>query len=102
MASKYTHVNFDSDVENVAPGAGMTGFDARFGREALELENSGVSRIRIDPRTRIPFGHTHETQEEVYIVLRGSARLKLDDEILELKQWDAVRIAPGVMRNLEG
>ena len=61
----------------------------------LELEQSGVSYFRIAPDFRTPFGHTHGEQEEVYVVTSGSARLKLDDEVLELGQWDAVRIPPG-------
>jgi mannose-6-phosphate isomerase-like protein (cupin superfamily) len=50
----------------------------------------------------VPFGHHHELQEEVYVVLAGSAKLKLDDDILELEPWDAVRIAPGIVRDVEG
>jgi mannose-6-phosphate isomerase-like protein (cupin superfamily) len=49
----------------------------------------------------MPFGHSHERQEEIYVLIGGSARLKLDDELLELEPWDAVRIAPDTTRNLE-
>jgi quercetin dioxygenase-like cupin family protein len=49
----------------------------------------------------MPFGHNHKEQEEVYVVAGGSGRLKLDDDVLELARWDAVRIAPEVMRALE-
>jgi mannose-6-phosphate isomerase-like protein (cupin superfamily) len=101
MSADYTKVNFETDVENLAPKFGMEGFDARFAREPLGLSNSGVSRLRIDGGVRAPFGHRHAEQEEVYVVLAGSARLKLDDEIVDLEQWDAVRIAPDVMRALE-
>jgi mannose-6-phosphate isomerase-like protein (cupin superfamily) len=40
-------------------------------------------------------------QEEVYVVLCGSGRMKVDDEIVELKEWDAVRVAPGTWRGYE-
>ncbi|MFL5893637.1 MAG: hypothetical protein ACJ76Z_00825 [Thermoleophilaceae bacterium] len=97
----YTVVNFE-DLENPAPKFGMgDGMDVRFGREALGLKNSGVSRYRIEPGFRVPFGHKHSEQEEVYVVTAGSARLKLDEEVVELKQWDAIRIAPEAMRALE-
>ena len=49
----------------------------------------------------MPFGHHHNQQEEVYVLISGSARLKLDDEIIEMKPLDAVRIAKETMRNFE-
>jgi mannose-6-phosphate isomerase-like protein (cupin superfamily) len=98
----YTVVNL-KQVENVAPKFGLSpGLESRFARVPLELENSGLSYFRIAPEFRAPFGHTHEEQEEIYLVVSGSARLKLDDEVVELSEWDAVRIPRGIMRALEG
>src|SRR5919106_26912 len=68
---------------------------------ALELEQSGLGYQRVPPGYRFPYGHTHKKQEEVYVVLRGSGRMKLDDEIVELKEWDAVRVPPGTWRGYE-
>ena len=53
------------------------------------------------PNYRFPYGHTHQKQEELYVVLSGSGQIKLDDEIVELKQWDAVRVPPGTWRGYE-
>jgi mannose-6-phosphate isomerase-like protein (cupin superfamily) len=75
--------------------------EARFARGPLALEQSGLTYFRYAPSFRMPFGHKHAEQEEVYLVLDGSARLKLDDEIVELERWDAVRIPPGTMRSLQ-
>jgi mannose-6-phosphate isomerase-like protein (cupin superfamily) len=98
----YTVVNLKR-VENMAPKFGLSpGLESRFARVPLELENSGLSYFRIAPEFRAPFGHTHEEQEEIYLVVSGSARLKLDDEVVELSEWDAVRIPRGIMRALEG
>jgi mannose-6-phosphate isomerase-like protein (cupin superfamily) len=58
--------------------------------------------MRLAPGFRVPFGHHHELQEEIYVLLRGSAQLKLDDDILDLEPLDAVRIATGVVRDVEG
>jgi mannose-6-phosphate isomerase-like protein (cupin superfamily) len=74
----------------------------RSARVPLGLENSGLSYLRVDPNYRVPFGHKHNVQEEVYVILSGSARLKLDDEVIELKPMDAVRIHKDTMRNFEG
>ena len=56
---------------------------------------------RFVPDYRFPYGHTHKTQEELYVVVGGSGRMKLDGEVVELKQWDAVRVPPGTWRGYE-
>jgi mannose-6-phosphate isomerase-like protein (cupin superfamily) len=61
-----------------------------------------VSYFRYGPGIRSPSGHRHREQEEVYIVVGGSGRIRLDDEIVELRQWDVVRVAPDVVRAFEG
>ena len=97
----YTHINLN-DVENQAPNFGMPEeMEARFASGDLALEHSGAGFLRLKPGFRVPFGHAHSEQEELYVVVRGSGRLKLDDEVLELKEYDAVRIPAGVERNAE-
>ena len=97
----YTIVNL-KDVEDMAPRFGYApDMESRFARRPLELRNSGLSYFRISPDYRVPFGHHHSDQEEVYVVLGGSARMKLDDEIVALGQWDAVRVDPATARGLE-
>jgi mannose-6-phosphate isomerase-like protein (cupin superfamily) len=98
----YTRVNLKSDVQDMAPQFGMEGIEARFARKNLELENSGLSRFRLEPGYRTPFGHTHSEQEEVYVVVSGSARVAIGDDVLELAEWDAVRIPSGTMHAMEG
>jgi uncharacterized cupin superfamily protein len=99
--SGYTVVNV-KEVEDMAPKFGLSpNLESRFARKPLGLEQSGLSYFRVAPGFRAPFGHTHDTQEEVYLVVSGSAHVKLDEEIVELHAWDAVRIAPGVARGFE-
>ncbi|MBA3380788.1 MAG: hypothetical protein H0T97_02825 [Actinobacteria bacterium] len=96
--SSYTKKNLKDDVENQAPKFGMPAeLEARFARTALGGETLGVSHMKLAPNFRIPFGHKHAGQEEVYVVVRGSARIKVEDEIVELCEWDAstrTRCAP--------
>jgi mannose-6-phosphate isomerase-like protein (cupin superfamily) len=100
--SGYTKKNLKQDVENVAPQFGMPKeLDARFGRGALEGKTLGLSLMKLEPNFRIPFGHKHEGQEEVYVIVRGSARIKVEDEIVELGEWDAIRIDTNTIRNVE-
>jgi mannose-6-phosphate isomerase-like protein (cupin superfamily) len=74
---------------------------ARFARREIDGETLGLSLFTLEPGFRIPFGHKHETQEEVYVVVRGSARVKVGDEIVELAQWDAIRFPKNTMRQME-
>jgi mannose-6-phosphate isomerase-like protein (cupin superfamily) len=90
------------EVENQAPKFDMPAeMDARFARSALEGETLGLSLMKLGPNFRIPFGHKHEGQEEIYVVVRGSARIKVEDEIVELREWDAIRFDKDTMRNVE-
>ena len=89
----YTLLNLRTDVEDMAPQYGMgDGIEAHFGRKPLGLANSGMSYFKLGPDYKLPFGHTHAEQEEIYLVVSGSAKLKLDDEEVELQPLDAVRI----------
>ncbi|MEA2359727.1 MAG: hypothetical protein QOI62_2987 [Solirubrobacteraceae bacterium] len=98
----YTIVNL-KDVEDLAPGFGLAPhLQSRFARGALDLERSGLSHFTIAPGFRVPFGHRHSVQEEIYVVAVGSALIKLDDEVVELRQWDAVRVPPDIARALQG
>lgn len=97
----YTKVNL-REVEDQAPRFGLAPhIEARMARVPLELENSGISYQRLEPNFRLPFGHKHKRQEEVYVVVNGSARMKLEDEVVELQQWDAVRVPNETMRSIE-
>jgi len=99
--SGYTKTNL-KEVEDSAPKFGLSpDLEARFARRALMGESLGLSYQRIAPNFRVPFGHKHRDQEEVYVLLGGSARLKLDDEIVDLVPWDAVRIDSTTMRGLQ-
>jgi mannose-6-phosphate isomerase-like protein (cupin superfamily) len=97
--SDYTITNF----KQVEDSAGERGPDleARFARKHLDSEHLGVSYFRYAPEYRAPMGHSHREQEEVYVVLNGSGRMKLNDDIVELSQWDIVRVAPTTVRAVE-
>ena len=98
----HTVLNLKNDVEDMGERFGYApNMEARFARRPLGLEKSGISYFKLAPGFRVPFGHRHSEQEEVYLVLSGSARVKLDDEVVELKPMDAVRIPVSTMRGFE-
>jgi mannose-6-phosphate isomerase-like protein (cupin superfamily) len=97
----YTKQNL-RDVENQAPKFQMPSeLQARFARTPLGGETLGLTLFTLEPNFRVPFGHNHEGQEEVYVVVRGSARIKVDDDIVELAEWDAIRFDSDAMRQVE-
>jgi mannose-6-phosphate isomerase-like protein (cupin superfamily) len=99
--ANHTKVNL-KEIEDMAPRFGMSpGLEARYARVPLELEKSGLSYFRIAPDFRTPFGHRHTEQEEIYVVLSGSGRIKVNDDVVELGPWDAVRVAADAMHTLE-
>lgn len=73
----------------------------KMARGALKSREIGVSRFTYEPDARMPFGHRHKEQEEAYVVVAGSGRAKLDDEVVELETWDVLRVAPAVIRSFE-
>ena len=102
MAAPYTRKKL-TDVEDAAANFGVGEIqEARFANDDLEAEHTGVSLHRLKPGKRQGFAHKHENAEEVYVVLTGSGRVKLGDEIIEIDKLDAVRVAPGVVRQFEG
>jgi quercetin dioxygenase-like cupin family protein len=102
MSDPYTRVNLRDDVEDIAGKHGMGEvLEGHFATGDLGLERSAVSFQALKPGARLPFGHSHERQEELYVVIGGGGRIKLDDEIVEIRKLDAIRISPEVMRGIE-
>ena len=99
---EYTKANLRDEVENQSPKHGMPDeLEARFARSAIGGETLGLTLFTLAPGFRMPFGHKHEDQEEVYVIVRGSARIKVDGEVVEAGQWDAIRFDNDTMRNVE-
>ncbi len=92
-----------TEVENQGKNFGFdeTDFELRMARVALDCVSCGISYERFAPGWRMPFGHKHKQQEEIYVLVSGSARAKLDDEIIDLEPLTAVRVAPETMRAIE-
>jgi quercetin dioxygenase-like cupin family protein len=97
--SDFTITNL-MDLEN-ALAERTSQIDARFARGHIDSQHLGVSYFRYEPGFRSQTGHRHETQEEAYVVIGGSGRVKLDDEVRELRRWDLVRVAAPVVRAFE-
>ena len=72
-----------------------------FSRNEVGSQQVGVSRFSYEPGARMPFGHRHGTQEEAYVIVKGSGRFKLEDEIVDVTEGDVLRVAPQVMRGFE-
>ena len=97
--SQFATVNLLEVEDSV--GGRAPGIEGRFGRKYLDSRDLGVSHFRYAPGVRSRVAHSHREQEEAYVVVAGSGRMLLDGEVLDLKQWDAVRVAPEVVRAFE-
>ena len=98
----FTLRNLREDLADVGSNFdGAPDLEFRAAGKPLGLERSGLSYQRIPSDYRFPYGHTHKEQEEVFVVVGGSGRMKLDDEIVEVKKLDVVRVPPGTWRGYE-
>ncbi len=96
--SSYSIKNL-KDVADMAPRFGLApDLEARFTRDDLDCERTGISYQRLAPNAEGGFGHTHRQDEEIYVILSGSGRIKLDAEEVNVGAWDAIRVAPGTFR----
>ncbi len=101
MPGDYTQIKLD-DVEDAAVANGLGHrWEARVAREDLDAERTGLTHFRLRPGRRSPFSHRHREAEEVYVILAGSGRVKLDEEIREVAPGEAIRVAPAVARAFE-
>jgi mannose-6-phosphate isomerase-like protein (cupin superfamily) len=101
VPAKYTLKRL-TDVKDAAPSFGYDELqEARFATKDLDAEKTGVSHHRVKPGKRQGFAHKHDEAEEVYVVIAGSGRMKLDAEIIEVGRLDAIRVAPDVTRTFE-
>ena len=97
MPFTLSNINEDLRTSGLNDGAPDRSSARRQGARAREIRPElTASRPAIGFRTA-----TRTRSKEVYVVLRGSGRMKIDDEIVELKQWDAVRVPPGTWRGYE-
>jgi mannose-6-phosphate isomerase-like protein (cupin superfamily) len=90
------------DAEDMAPKFGFDAVqEARFPWRDLRAEHTGLALMRVKPGQRQAFAHRHDDAEEIYVILSGRGRIKLDDAVREVGPLDAIRIAPNVTRALE-
>jgi mannose-6-phosphate isomerase-like protein (cupin superfamily) len=97
----FTKVNL-RDVEDMAPKNGLGEInEARFAKRALEMTAMGVSYQKLFAGKRNSAGHKHREQEELFVILSGSGKMKLNDETIEVGPLDAIRVDPQTLRGLE-
>jgi quercetin dioxygenase-like cupin family protein len=97
--TRFTKVNLLEVADSVGDRA--PGIEGRFGRKHMDSRDLGISHFRYAANVRSPAAHSHREQEEAYVVVAGSGRVLLDDQLQDLQQWDLVRVAPEVVRAFE-
>jgi quercetin dioxygenase-like cupin family protein len=100
-SSPHTIINLGAVEDAAVPNGFSHRWEARVAREALGAQEAGLTYFRLRPGKRSPFSHRHKQAEEIYIVLHGTGRVKLDDDVFEVRALDAIRVAPEVARAFE-
>src|SRR6266404_6062463 len=97
----YTILNL-RDTEDSAQkfGLGELG-EVHFPRDELNADSIGLAYQILRPGKRQAFGHRHDNAEEIYVVMSGSGRIRLDDEVVDIGELDAIRVAPEITRAFE-
>src|SRR3954454_16319316 len=97
--SDYAIVNL-KEIDDSAAGE-AAGIEARFARKHLASDHIGVTYMRSEPSVRSPMAHSHREQEEVYVVTAGAGKVRLDNEVRGIRQWDVIRASPATLRAFE-
>ena len=92
-----------NQVQNQGENFGLNPdeYQVRMAKDPLGCQHAGISLVRLGPGYRVPFGHSHKTQEEIYVLVKGGARIKIEDDIVDMEPMTAVRVDPGAMRAFE-
>ena len=101
MAASYAKKNLREVKDSAAEHGLSASQEARFFRRDLDAEQTGMNYLIVKPGQREAFAHRHRNAEEIYVVIGGSGRVKLDHELVDLVALDAVRVSPGVARSFE-
>ena len=96
----YKHLNLH-DIADQAPSFGVDSLEARPARTELGAESIGLTTYNVRPGRRVGFGHSHDSVEEVYLVVSGSGRFKLDADIIAVAEGEVVYCPPQVIREWE-
>jgi mannose-6-phosphate isomerase-like protein (cupin superfamily) len=97
----YTIKNLKESEDLAVKGGFSELQEARFPRGDLEAEQTGLAHIVVHPGKRQPFGHHQKEAEEIFVVLSGSGRVRLDDDVEDIGPLDAIRVSPPVTRAFE-
>jgi quercetin dioxygenase-like cupin family protein len=99
--SDFTHTKLTEVKDSAAEFGHGEAMEVRFAKDDIGAKETGLSHHRVKPNQRQPFAHKHDKAEEIFVVIRGSGRMKLDDEVIEVGELDAIRVSPPVTRALE-
>ncbi|HSS04582.1 MAG TPA: cupin domain-containing protein [Solirubrobacterales bacterium] len=65
----------------------------------LEAANLGARLWRLGPG-QASTKHRHQAEEELYLLLEGRGRIRVDEEALELAPHDALLVEPAAVRQI--
>lgn len=96
----YKHLKL-TDLPDQAPSFGVDSLEARVARSELGARSIGLTSYSVKPGRRLGFGHRHDQVEEIYAIILGTGRFKLNDDVVDVTAGDVVYCPPQVMREWE-
>jgi mannose-6-phosphate isomerase-like protein (cupin superfamily) len=78
------------------PGLELPG--KQFLKDITGLSGCEISLNSLKSGTGMPFYHTHQENEEVYIFIAGKGQMQVDGDVIDVREGSIVRIAPGGLR----
>jgi quercetin dioxygenase-like cupin family protein len=101
MTDSFRKINFE-EIEDIAGEWGIAeAGEARYIHHQVGAQRIGLTRYRLSADRRLGYGHSHREAEEMYVVLEGAGRAKVDDSVIDLANGDILRVAPECVREFE-
>ena len=72
-----------------------------FLHDLLDLTSCEISVNSMGAGVKLPFNHKHKQNEEIYIFLKGNGSMTLDNEIIDVKEGDCIKVLPQAVRTME-
>lgn len=80
----------------------LHGFDGKlFMKEVLNSSSCEISFGALPKGASVPFFHSHKENEEHYIILSGSGRFQVNDDVFDIAEGSVVRVSTNCDRNLK-
>lgn len=73
----------------------------QFVKDATGATSCEISFGTLPTGAAVPFFHSHKENEENYIILSGSGKFQVNDEVFDIAEGSVIRVATNCDRNIK-